>query len=258
MERQRGREIEGVKVGGQQHSGHHKSDFPQSPAEGPSARPFADTLSGARSIDWRRHTDADCAGFGGRERWRGEAVEEGCARSMSVCVGGSWVWRNLPQHQTKTANQTQENIGVCLRAECADSNVISFPISTLSLTSTLALFSFFFFFFPAHHNLLPTHPGQSRLLRGQDPKHTTRGQEGNTNWHHPTCQLYLLGCLNKLHVYQTVVLLEQKSAPIYCPSPLILAESGWEEGVFFLPSLDLRLGTVHDRARRRDKKQTTM
>lgn len=59
---------EGVKVGGQQHRGHHKSDFPQSPAEGPFARPFADTLSGARSIDWRRHTDADCAGFGGRER----------------------------------------------------------------------------------------------------------------------------------------------------------------------------------------------
>lgn len=59
---------EGVKVGGQQHRGHHKSDFPQSPAEGPFTRPFADTLSGAQHIDCRRHTDADCAGFEGRER----------------------------------------------------------------------------------------------------------------------------------------------------------------------------------------------
>lgn len=58
---------EGAKVSGQQHHGHHKSDFPQSPAEGPFARPCVDTLSGARSIDWRRHADADCAGFGGRE-----------------------------------------------------------------------------------------------------------------------------------------------------------------------------------------------
>lgn len=43
---------------------------------------------------------------------------------------------------------------VCVR-ECADSGVISFLISTRSLTSTLAPFFFFFFFHSTHHNLLP-------------------------------------------------------------------------------------------------------
>lgn len=38
---------------------------------GPFARPCADTLSGARSIDWRRRADADCAGFEGREGVKG-------------------------------------------------------------------------------------------------------------------------------------------------------------------------------------------
>lgn len=75
---------EGVKnVSGQQHRGHHKSDFPQSPAEGPFPRPRADTLSGVRSIDWRRHDDADCAGFGGREGRKGEVLE---GRGGCVCV----------------------------------------------------------------------------------------------------------------------------------------------------------------------------
>lgn len=211
------------KVSGQQHRGHHKSDFPQSPAEGPFARPCADTLSGARSIDWRRHADADYAGFGGREGQRGEVGD--CWLCMCVLVvvrgwgeGGSW--RNLPQHQTKTANQTQENVGVCVclcvcAGECADSGVISSPISTPSLTSTLAPF----FFFPAHHNLLPTHSRANRgvktslLLQGLcwEAEIQLTQPEGscwlkpnpwrrNTNLHQPTCQLDLLECLNRIYV----------------------------------------------------------
>lgn len=86
MERQReNTKREGAKVTGQQLSGHHKSDFPQSPAEGPFARPCVDTLSGARSIDWRCHADADCAGFGGRG---GEGVRRGVA--FGVCVVVVW------------------------------------------------------------------------------------------------------------------------------------------------------------------------
>ena len=85
MERQRERRREGAKVTGQQHHGHHKSDFPQSPAEGPFARPCVDTLSGAQSIDWRCHADADCAGFVGR---RGEVCVCVCALGGvgGVCV----------------------------------------------------------------------------------------------------------------------------------------------------------------------------
>lgn len=88
MERQREKtKREGAKVTGQQHRGHHKSDFPQSPAEGPFARPCVDTLSGARSIDWRRHADADCAGFGGRG---GEGVRRGVVLGVYVCLVVVW------------------------------------------------------------------------------------------------------------------------------------------------------------------------